>query len=659
MDIRARIESLRKQIDEANYLYHTKDNPQISDFEYDKLVRELIELEALHPEFDNETSPTKKIGGVILDKFQKHTHTVPMMSLSNIFNIDELKSFYERILKVVSKPKFTTELKIDGLAVTLIYEQGVFKKAATRGNGTIGEDITENVKTIKSLPLKLNEAIDIEVRGEIYMSHKTFKKVNEDRANNNQELFVNPRNAAAGTIRQLDSRIVAKRALDIFVYTVVDAEAYKPTQEEILKYLIDLGFPVNAHFKLVDNFDTLVKEIDTYDVLRKTLGYDTDGVVIKANDFSYYDEIGFTAKHPKYAGAFKFEAEKQITQVEDIIFQVGRTGVITPVAVLKPVFISGSLVSRATLHNEDYILNKDIRIGDNVFVHKAGEIIPEVIEVLLDKRSDQVPFKMIDTCPACHFPLIRKTGEADHYCSNDACSGKNIFGLIHFASRVAMDIDTLGEKVVALLHEQTYLQTIPDIYKLYIYKEVLEELPGFGKKKVEKLLNAIEASKQQSFDKLIFGLGIKNVGAKVAKTLVNNYPSMTLLKEALYEDLIQIPEIGPEIADSVTSYFKNEVNLDIVNELELLGLNMSFEKLEVKTHLFNGKTFVVTGTLDDLSRNEASEIIEKLGGKVSGSVSKKTDYVLAGKEAGSKLTKALELGIKVIDEVTFKVMINE
>src|SRR5690554_820406 len=639
MDIEAKIKTLRKQIDEANYYYHTKDNPKISDYQYDQLVRELIELEAEYPEYDDETSPTKKIGGVVLEKFEKHTHRVPMMSLGNVFNKEELKSFYDRILKIVPNAQFTTELKIDGLAVSLIYEQGIFKKAATRGNGTVGENVTENVRTIKSLPLKLSQPIDIEVRGEIYMPHKTFQKVNEERAQNGQDLFVNPRNAAAGTIRQLDSKIVAKRNLNLFVYTIVDAQNYKKTQRETLEYLNELGFPVNPHYQVVESFEGLSGVIDGFDNLRKTLLYDTDGVVIKVNDFSCYDEIGYTAKHPKYAAAYKFEAEKQITTVNDIIFQVGRTGVVTPVAVLEPVFISGSLVSRATLHNEDYILNKDIRIGDHVYVHKAGEIIPEVIEVVLEKRDQQAPFKMIDHCPACGHDLIRKEDEADYYCTNPHCPGKNIYGLIHFASRVAMDIDTLGEKVVELLHDQTYLQTIPDIYKLKDYQSQLETLPGFGKKKVEKLLAGIEASKQQTLD--------------------TNYPSMDLLMAAKYEDLIQIPDIGPEIAQSITTYFSDEGNQAMIASLKALGLPMAYEVETVQTHAFNGKTFVVTGTLDSFTRTEASAIIEKLGGKVSGSVSKKTDFVLAGREAGSKLTKAQELGIAILDEETFKVKINE
>src|SRR5690606_5230166 len=515
MDIKARIDELRLLINRANYLYHTMDNPEISDFEYDRLLKELVELETKHPEYDDPTSPTKKIGGTVLDGFNKHTHTVPMMSLSNVFNAEEVFDFYERIRKVTPNFSVTTELKIDGLAVTLIYEKGIFKKAATRGNGVVGEDITNNVLTIKQLPLKLSEPIDIEVRGEIYMSHESFKKANQDRLEEGLDLFANPRNAAAGTIRQLDSKVVAKRKLSLFTYAIVNATNYVSRQSELLAYLKHLGFPVNPHYKLAKSFDELMEHIKTYDVSRKTLAYDTDGVVIKVDELNLYDQIGYTAKYPKFATAYKFEAEKQETVIRDITFQVGRTGVITPVAELVPVQISGSLVSRATLHNEDYILAKDIRIGDHVLVHKAGEIIPEVLNVLEEKRTNQEPFKMIDTCPVCKSHLERKEGEADYYCMNPNCQGKQIFSIIHFASRVAMDIESLGEKVVELLHELTYIQSITDIYKLENYKAELVELPGFGDKKIDNLLSAIEKSKKQSFDKFIFGLGIKHVGAKI------------------------------------------------------------------------------------------------------------------------------------------------
>ncbi len=657
MDVSSRIKQLREQINRANYLYHTLDKPEITDFEYDQLMAELVKLENEYPEFFDESSPTQRVGGKTLEGFEKHTHHVPMMSLSNVFNQEELEAFCERVYKVVPNIKFTTELKIDGLAVTLIYEKGIFKKAATRGNGVVGEDITSNVKTIKTLPLKLNEAIDIEVRGEIFMSHESFKKTNEDRLDNGLELFANPRNAAAGTIRQLDSRVVEKRKLSLFTYHIVDAINYQKSQFEVLEYLKQLGFPVNPYFRLAKDASELNENINFYDKLRKELPYDTDGVVIKVNELSTYDQIGVTAKSPKYATAYKFEAEKQETIINGITFQVGRTGVITPVAELKPVFISGSLVSRATLHNEDYIKEKDIRINDYVMVHKAGEIIPEVIHVVMEKRSHQEPFEMISICPICNSPLQRKEGEADYYCTNDSCPGKSIYSLVHFASRVAMDIDSLGEKVVELLHDLGYLNTVVDIYKLHEYKDELMDIPGFGKKKVEKLIDAIEESKNQSFDRVLFGLGIKHVGAKVAKTLIKHFSTIDELMAAENDALVSIPDIGEMIAESIILYFSNPKNQQTIKELKTLGLNFSYQKEEVVLHEFNGKVFVLTGTLESFSRDQASVIIEKLGGKVSSSVSAKTDVLLAGSDAGSKLKKAKELGVRVMDEEEFKRMI--
>jgi DNA ligase (NAD+) len=658
MDIKKRIDELVKIINQANIDYHTKDMPTITDYEYDRYLKELIELESAYPEYKHEDSPTEKIGGLVLDSFVKVTHQVPMMSLSNVFDENELRSFDERIKKVTSKFHYVTELKIDGLAVSLIYEAGLFKRAATRGNGVVGEDITENVKTIKSLPLKLKEAIDIEVRGEIYMPHKSFKQVNEERMNQNEPLFANPRNAAAGTIRQLDSKVVASRNLDLFTYTIVDAKRYVNNQFDALNYLMNLGFRVNPNFKKLENIEQLVETIQTYDQLRRNLPYDTDGVVIKVNEFDLYDMIGYTAKFPKWATAYKFQAEQVETELKDITFQIGRTGVITPVAELEPVFVSGTTVARATLHNEDYILTKDIRIGDRVVVHKAGEIIPEVLYVNKDKRTDQKPFTMIENCPVCGFPLERKANEADHYCTNPECPGKNINTLIHFASRQAMDIDTLGEKVVEILHELGYLNQITDIYQLYTYREELKEIPGFGEKKVEKLLDAIEKSKKQTLDRLIFGLGIKHVGAKVAKVLIKHYPTMQELTHATYDDLILINDIGEMIATSIVTYFDNEKNQQLIKLLQEAGLNMVHEKEKTIDHAFNGKTIVLTGKLSIFSRDQASLIIEKLGGKVASSVSAKTDFVVAGEDAGSKLKKANELGVKVMDEEAFKVMID-
>lgn len=658
MDIKERIKLLTKQINQANYEYHTLDHPKLSDQSYDQLLKELIVLEGQYPEFCFNDSPTKKIGGVVLEGFEKVSHTVPMMSISNVFNESELYQFDERIKKIVSSYSYVTELKIDGLAVSLIYERGVFIRAATRGNGNVGEDITCNVKTIKSLPLRLNKPIDIEVRGEIFMPHKSFKSLNEDRLSQGESLFANPRNAAAGTIRQLDSKVVASRNLDMFVYTIVNPSEFISTQEEALKYLEELGFKVNPNYQKIFGVVSLIDMINHYDKIRKHLPYDTDGVVIKVNEFNLYDEIGYTAKSPKWATAYKFQAEKEITMVKGITFQVGRTGVITPVAELDPVLISGSTIARATLHNEDYIVTKDIRIGDYVYVHKAGEIIPEVIEVVLEKRDKQVPFKMIETCPVCFFPIERKKGESDHYCMNPNCPGKSMYGLIHFASRQAMDIDTLGEKVVETLHDLGYLNSIADIYRLKEFKEALKDLPGFGEKKIDTLLKAIEKSKTQTLDRLIFGLGIKHVGAKVSKILIKKYASIDELMRANEDELMEIPEIGPMIAKSIGQYFKADKHKELMRDLRQLGLNLEATIALSIPSVFTNKTVVLTGKFAQYTREEATQLLEKFGAKVSGSVSAKTDIVIYGEEAGSKLKKALDLGIKTIDEKALKEIID-
>lgn len=658
MTIKERMAELIAIIEKANEDYHTKDTPTISDAAYDQFMAELVALESQYPDLKVEHSPTSRIGGIVLDGFQKVTHQVPMMSLANVFSEQELRSFDERIRKVVDEFSYVTELKIDGLAVSLLYEEGVFVRAATRGNGTIGEDVTSNVRTIKSLPLRLSQPLTIEVRGEIFMPHKSFNQLNDERMSKDEPLFANPRNAAAGTIRQLDSSIVASRHLDLFVYSIVNAKRYVSSQHEALKLLKQLGFKVNPHHHHLHSIDELCAQIASDDVFRHTLSYDTDGVVIKVNEFDLYDKIGNTAKSPKWATAYKFQAEQVETILKGITFQIGRTGVVTPVAELDPVFVSGSTVARATLHNEDYIRMKDIRIGDTVIIHKAGEIIPEVLSVVTSKRNGQIPFQMIEHCPVCASPLIRRSGEADHYCTNSDCPGKNINSLIHFASRVAMDIDTLGEKVVEIFHELGYLNRIPDIYRLKDYKDELKALPGFGDKKIDNLLAAIEASKTQSLDRLIFGLGIKHVGAKVAKTLLKHYPSMTSLMQATADDLLEIADIGEMIAQSIVLYFQDTAHIEMIHELMALGLNMYFEKPETISHDFNNKTIVLTGKLSIFSREQATEMIEKLGGKVSSSVSAKTDFLVAGEDAGSKLKKANELGIQVIDEQTFKVMID-
>jgi DNA ligase (NAD+) len=658
MNVKSKIEQLRQQIHEANIAYHTLDQPIISDYHYDMLLKELIQLELDYPEFFDATSPTQKIGGYVLDKFEKVTHTVPMMSLSNVFNQDELFKFIERI-EDITYSEYMTELKIDGLAVSIKYENGFFKQAATRGNGLVGEDISNNVKTIKSLPLKLSKPLTIEVRGEIFMPHKSFLKLNEQRKQDEEPLFANPRNAAAGTIRQLDSKIVAERELDVFIYAIVDPHTYVQSHKDALALLKALGFKVNEHTIHAKNKEEVWNAIQHFDQLRSSLSYDTDGAVIKVNDYDKYDMIGYTAKSPKWATAYKFQAEVAETIIQDITFQVGRTGVITPVAELESVFVSGTTVSRATLHNEDYITIKDIRIGDTVRIHKAGEIIPEVIDVVLAHRKNQIPFKMITTCPVCGSPLERIDGEADHYCTNDSCEAKHIGQLIHFSSRVAMDIDTLGEKVVEILYEKGYIKTITDIYNLYHYREELKTIPGFGDKKVEKLLEAIEKSKQQPFHKVLFGLGIKHIGAKVAKTLVNYFKSIDAMIHASKEDIQNIHEIGPEIAQSIFTYLRNEESLKHIETLKHVGLQFEVENKAIKEHQFNGKTFVLTGKLESFSRDQATEIIESLGGKVTSSVSNLTNYILAGSDAGSKLKKAESLGVTILNEASFKDIIHE
>ena len=655
MNIKQRIIDLTNLINDANHEYYVLDKSQISDHIYDQYLKELISLEEKYPKFKVPNSPSEKIGGVVLSEFNKVTHKVPMMSLSNVFDEADLELFYDRISKKAEDFSFVTELKIDGLAINLIYEKGLFVRAITRGNGIVGEDVTNNVKTIKSLPLKLKEEIDVEIRGEIFMPHKSFKMLNEIRLKNGEQLFANPRNAAAGTIRQLDAKVVAQRKLDLFVFMIVDAKKFVSSQNEALDLLSKWGLKTNPYYQRVFGVKALIMQIENYEKLKKKLPYETDGVVIKVNEFSLYDIIGYTSKFPKWATAFKFRAEQVKTIVNNITFQIGRTGVITPVAELEPVLISGSVISRATLHNEDYVKTKDIRIGDYVFVHKAGEIIPEVVEVDMTQRKKQVRFEMIRECPSCSHELVRLKGEADHYCTFENCPDKKVNRLMHFVSRGAMDIETLGDKVIKKLTQLKYINDFPDIYLLKNHQNELQELPGFGQKKVKKLLNAIENSKSQSFDRLLFGLGIKNVGAKVAKVLVKNFLTIEKLMDAKIQQLINIPEIGEIIAKSVFDYFNDETKKAMIQRLKSFGLTLSFDKGEQIEHEFNDKVFVLTGKLNLFNREQVTLIIERLGGKVSSSVSNKTDFLVYGEGAGSKLKKANTLGITAIDEQTFKV----
>ena len=661
MGVLKRIEQLTKVINQANFDYHTLDNPTISDYEYDMFLKELIDLEEKYPQYKQPNSPTLKVGGLILDSFEKVNHQVPMMSLGNVFNVFELEQFYQRIVKELPNFDLITELKIDGLAISVIYEKGNFKQALTRGDGQVGEDVSENVKTIKSLPLVLNQEVDVTVRGEIYLPRNNFIKLNEQRLANNLPLFANPRNAASGTIRQLDSKIVAKRNLDAFFYTLVNAEELGViNQYDSLKKLKELGFKVNPNYQMIKDFKSLVDKIVQYDKLRHDLNYATDGVVVKVNSFAHQDELGMTARHPKWAIAFKFSPEMAETILKEITFQVGRTGVITPVANFETVELSGSNVSRATLHNEGFILEKDIRQGDYVFIQKAGEIIPEVVSVNLDKRKDQPPFKMIDKCPDCGSILQKREEDANHYCVNVDCPSRNINSIIHFASRNATNIDTLGERVVETLHNEGYLNNIVDIYKLKDHYDHLIELPGFGKKSIDKLLNAIEASKQTPFVKLFFGLGIKNVGSKVAQIIVDNLHDIDAIMAATFEQLTSIYEIGEVIASSVIDYFQEEKNVNTINFMKEAGFILSQEAKEVlSNHYFSNKTIVLTGKLANFSRDELTEKISMLGGKVTSSVSKKTDLLIAGEDAGSKLTKAQSLEIEIINEDKLLEILND
>ncbi|MFW5864545.1 MAG: NAD-dependent DNA ligase LigA [Candidatus Izemoplasmataceae bacterium] len=654
MDIKSKIEALKKEIRIHDYNYHVLDNPTISDVEYDQLLKTLIDLETKHPELITNDSPSQRIGGKILEGFSKVEHRIPMLSLSNAFNEEDLREFDRRLKKIVTDFTYVVETKIDGLAASLIYEDGKFVRAATRGNGEIGEDITHNVLTIKSVPLRLKEAVSLEVRGEIFMNKAAFINLNHERDLANEAPFKNPRNAAAGSIRQLDSNIAAKRDLDMFIYslTELDKDATK-SHSETLNDLKDLGFKTNKITKC-KTIDEVIKTVMSIENNRHTLPYDIDGAVIKVDEKPLYKTIGYTAKSPKWAIAYKFKAEEVITHINDIIFQVGRTGQITPVAVLEPVEVAGSTVSRATLHNEDYILTKDIRIHDDVIIKKAGDIIPEVVSVIIENRTLQVPFSMITHCPDCKEPLHKKEGEADLYCINEDCPAKQIERLIHFASRKAMNIEGLGERIVELFYNEGYLKTITDIYTLKTHRERLIKMAGFGVKSIDKLLENIEKTKTNSAEFLLFGLGIRYVGEKVSKVLAMHFGSIFDMINVDEIDLTSIDEIGEKIAESVSSTFKDETFIDMLHTLRDLGLNMDYLGKKSEDTRFTQMTFVLTGKLENFTRDEAQAIIESYGGKVTSSVSKKTNVVLAGTDAGSKLEKAQALELTIWDEETFK-----
>ena len=651
--MKERIDELVTILNEANYNYHVLDNPTITDQEYDSLFRELQILEEKNPSLVRSDSPTHRVGGVVLDSFKKVTHKIPMMSLGDIFNEDEVRQFDARIKKEGINPTYVCELKIDGLSVSLHYEKGKLVTAATRGNGTIGEDITNNVKTIKTVPLTLKEEIDIEVRGEIYMSKETLKKLNEERKAKNQPLLQNCRNAAAGSIRQLDSKVCASRKLDCWIYHLPNPEDYGiKTHWEALEFMKKLGFKTNPNNLLVTDVEGIIDYIHYKGKERPNLSYDIDGVVVKVNNLEEQKKLGFTAHHPKWAIAYKFPAEEVLTKLKDIIFTVGRTGQITPNAVSEPVIVAGSTISRATLHNEDYVKAKGLKIGDIISIHKAGDVIPEVGEVKLDRRTgDEKDFEMITRCPMCNEPIFKKEGQVDYFCINPHCPARHIEGLCHFVSRKAMNIDGLGDRIIEDFYNLKYIKDITDIYKLSCFRDELTELEGYGNKSIDNLLEAIENSKENSLERLLFGLGIPNVGEKTSKILAARYETLDNLMNATFEELNQIPDIGEIIAKSIIDFFQNEKNRDIIEELKELKVGMEYTGPKVVINEnFNGKTFVITGTLTKYTRDEVEEKIENLGGKTSSSVSKKTSAVIVGENPGSKYTKAVELGIPIWNE---------
>ncbi len=657
-----RINELIQIINEADYNYHTLDNPTITDQEYDKYLRELFDLEEEYPELVREDSPTQHAGGEVIDEFKKVEHKIPMMSLSNVFSESELFSFDDRIKKEGIHPQYMCELKIDGLSVSLLYERGKFIRAATRGDGTIGEDITHNVKTIKSIPLKLKEEVDIEVRGEIFMNKKTLEEINIERKRKGEDPLRNCRNAAAGSIRQLDSKVAEQRKLDSFIYHLPNPQDFGiKTHSEAISYMKKLGFKTNSNNRLVENMKEVVEFISEKGDIRRDLPYDIDGVVIKVNSIEDQQKLGYTAKYPKWATAYKFPAEEVLTKLTDIIFTVGRTGQITPNAVLEPVIVAGSTVKRATLHNEDNVIAKNLKIGDIVSIRKAGDVIPEVIEAKPERRTgSEKDFVMIDKCPMCHEPIAKKDGQVDYFCMNPNCKRKKIEGLIHFSSRDAMNIDGLGERIVEDFFNFGFIEKISDIYKLENHRKDLIALEGYGNKSVENLLDAIDNSKENSLEKLLFGLGIPHVGEKTSKILAIHFKTLDNLISKDEEELTEISDIGETIAKSIKDYFMNKKNIEEIERLKRIGLNMNYLGSEiVENENFKDKSFVLTGTLESFSRDEAQEIIEGFGGKTVGSVSKKTSVVIVGKDPGSKYQKALDLSIEVWTEDEFKSKIEQ
>lgn len=664
--IKTEIEELRKKINQHSYAYYVMDNPTVSDYEYDLLFRRLLELEEKYPQFITAQSPTQRIGAIPSNSFEKITHPTPMLSLGNAFSNNELILFDQRVKNIlqIDTVQYVVEHKIDGLAINLIYENGKLVKAATRGDGSIGEDVTANIRTIKAIPLELNvEEVEIpeflEVRGEVYLPKKEFIRLNKERQANDEALFANCRNAAAGSLRQLDPKETAKRYLSAILYGIGEIKGLNfENHSAVLDFLSKLGFKTNKEYQIFSNINEVMQYCASWSEKKEQLDFDIDGMVIKVNNLKDQKILGYTAKDPRWAIAYKFQPEQGITKIEKIVVNVGRTGAITPLAYLTPVTISGSKISKATLHNEDYIVAKDIRIGDTVIVHKAGEIIPEVVAVKLEERTGtEVKFVMPQICPECQNPVVKEDNEAAYKCVNPNCPAILRENFIHFVSRDAMNIEGLGPSVVSMLLDNNLINDVADLYKLTT--EELLNLDRIGAKSAENLISAIEKSKQAGLNRLLFALGIRFVGVKAANILANHFKSMKALTKSSLEDLLAINEIGTKIAQSIIAYFNKQENLMLLDKLSEVGVNMTAKTIErMEQENFQDKIFVLTGNLESFNRKEASLLIEQFGGKVSSAVSKKTDFVVAGKEAGSKLTKAQELGINIISEEEFKNMMK-
>jgi len=649
--VRERVDYLIKTLDYHSRKYYVEDSPEISDYEYDMLFRELEELEAKYPMYRFENSPTRRVGGVALDKFEKVKHDVPMGSLTDVFSFDELEAFCDKNDGI----SYSVEPKIDGLSVSLVYDGGLFVRGATRGDGLVGENVTQNLKTIKSIPLSIDYKGHLEVRGEVFMPREAFEKINETRGE--KEKFANPRNAAAGSLRQLDSRITAQRMLDIFIFNIQACDEIFEKHSETLDFLRELGFKVLPHTIVSSDVKEIEEHILRIGEMRDTLSFDIDGAVIKADVLSNRVELGEVGGRPKWAVAYKYPPEEKETKLLDIAIQVGRTGVLTPNAVLDPVKIAGSTVSRATLHNINYIHDKDIRIGDTVVIHKAGDIIPEVDRVVLDKREgNAVVYEMPTVCPSCGEPVFKEESEADCRCTNAECPAQLLRTLEHFASKGAMNIDGMGPQIIELFYKNSMLNSIADIYRLR--KEDISSLERMGEKSADNLLISIENSKKAGLARLLYALGIRQVGEVAAASLAKKFKNIDAFFSVTHEELTAIDDIGDISARYIIDFFSHEKTKEIITDLKTFGVSMDYEAEELVGDIFGGLTFVLTGKLPTMSRDEAGALIEKYGGKVSSSVSKKTDYVLAGDDAGSKLTKAQSLGIKIIDEEQLKSMIG-